>query len=128
LRDELDGVEKAIRALAYLQHKHPRRKPLAQAVSYCRRQRRRRRYAQAQAAGLPLGSGGVEAACKPVVTQRLNRSGMRWHHPGGPAMLTLRALVQRARFDQGWTVVAQTYKASVSAPDHVVPFPRAQRT
>ncbi|MGH8487606.1 MAG: hypothetical protein ACREXS_01685, partial [Gammaproteobacteria bacterium] len=65
----------------------------------------------------------VEAACKTLVTQRLKRSGMRWRHEGGQAILTLRALAQSQRFDNGWRLLAQTYRAHVAAPDNVVAFP-----
>ena len=53
------------------------------------------RYAQAKSCNLPIGSGVVEAACKTLATQRMKRSGMRWRHAGGQAILTLRALVLR---------------------------------
>jgi hypothetical protein len=35
-------------------------------------------YASLKAAGLPIASGLVEAACKTLVAQRLKLSGMRW--------------------------------------------------
>jgi len=123
LRHEVDGVEKVIRALVYLRKKHPRRERIRQVLKYFRRNRHRMRYAEAGAAKLPIGSGIVEAACKTLVTQRMKRSGMRWRHEGGQAILTLRALVQSERFDRGWQLLAETYRAGVELPDNVVPFP-----
>ena len=96
------GVAKVIRAFVYLRHQYPRRTTLATERAYFRRHRHRMCYATMQARGLPIGSGVVEAACKTLVTQRLKRSGMRWRHPGGQAILTFRALVQSDRFDHGW--------------------------
>ena len=124
LRDDEDGVEKVIRALAYLQRKHPRRKPIAQVLGYFRRHRRRMAYAELRACSLPIGSGVVEAACKTLASQRLKRSGMRWRHAGGQAILTLRARVQSERFDHGWAMLSATYKTEVVVPDNVTPFPR----
>ena len=126
LRDEHDGVEKVIRTLAYLRDRHPRRTGLATELGYFRRNRARMHYATAKAQGLPIGSGVVEAACKTLVTQRMKRSGMRWRHDGGQAILTLRGLVQSDRFDHGWQLLAQCYRANVAAPDNVVAFPGAR--
>ena len=84
----------------------------------------RMRYADTQARHLPIGSGVVEAACKTLVTQRLKRSGMRWRHAGGQAIVTLRALVQSSRFDQAWALLSDTYRQDVIVPDNVVAFPR----
>ncbi|MDE0527886.1 MAG: hypothetical protein OXH85_04240 [Truepera sp.] len=100
LLDDPDGVEKVIRALDYQRKKFPRRTRIGEVLRYFRRNRHRRRYADIQARHLPIGSGIVEAACKTLVTQRLKRSGMRWRHAGGQAVLTLRALMQSSRFDQ----------------------------
>ena len=83
-------------------------------------------YAEAKAQGLPIGSGVVEAACKTLVTQRMKRSGMRWRQAGGQAILTLRGWVQSQRFDQGWRLLAQCYRANVATPDNVVAFPAAR--
>lgn len=123
LRDGHEGVEKVIRALVYLRDRHPRRTTLATELGYFRRNRARMGYAAAKAQGLPIGSGVVEAACKTLVTQRMKRSGMRWRHEGGQAILTLRALVQSDRFDHGWRLIAQRYRAHVTAPANVVAFP-----
>ncbi len=126
LRDEREGVAKVIRALVYLRDRHPRRKTLATELGYFRRHRARMGYAAAKAQGLPIGSGVVEAACKTLVTQRMKRSGMRWRHEGGQALLTLRGLVQSDRFDHGWRMLAQCYRANVTAPADVVVLPGAR--
>ncbi len=83
LRDEEGGVEKVIRALDYLNKKHPRRGKLATELNYFRNNRHRMQYAAARANHLPIGSGVTEAACKTLVTQRLKCSGMRWETKGG---------------------------------------------
>ena len=124
LRDEDDGIKKVIRALVHLHKKHPRRKKLKTELSYFRRHRARMHYAVAKAQNLPIGSGLVEAACKTLATQRLKRSGMRWRHPGGQAILTLRALVQSERFDRAWSLLSGTYRKTVTLPQNVVPFAR----
>ncbi len=59
------------------------RERLATELPYFRTQRARLGYAHYQRAGLPIGSGVVEAAGKTLVTQRLKRSGMRWELTGG---------------------------------------------
>ena len=126
LRDDPDGVERVIRALAYLRSCHPRRQRLATELNYFRSHRHRMRYAEVAEQALPIGSGVVEAACKTLVTQRMKRSGMRWRHEGGQAILTLHALIQSGRFDAGWVLLSRTYEADISPPDNVVPFPNQQ--
>ncbi|MDJ0864106.1 MAG: hypothetical protein QNJ82_17945 [Gammaproteobacteria bacterium] len=122
LRDDEQGVSKVIRALVHLRTTYPRRRRIATELAYFRRHRHKMRYAQTKAQHLPIGSGVVEAACKTLVTQRMKRSGMRWRHDGGQAILTFRSLVQSERFEHGWQLLAQTYRATVSRPNNVVPF------
>ena len=120
LKDHDRGVAKVIRALVYLRDKYPRRNKIGEALKYFRRNRHRMKYAELQAKKLPIGSGVVEAACKTLVTQRMKRSGMRWRHEGGQAVLTLRALVQSERFDRAWDMLGATYKKNVAVPENVV--------
>ncbi len=120
LRDEDNGVEKVIRALDYLNKKHPRRKQLAKELNYFRNNRHRMQYATARADNLPIGSGVTEAACKTLVTQRLKCSGMRWKTKGGQGVLTVRSLIQSNRFDSGWRLLSSVYRQSVSMPKNVV--------
>ncbi len=120
LRHETDGVDKVIRHLRYLAGKHPRSRSLATALGYFRHRRHRMRYATFARQHLPIGSGIIEASCKTLVSQRLKRSGMRWRHDGGQAILTLRALEQSDRFDRAWRLLASTYVHDVLLPDNVV--------
>lgn len=120
LRYEAEGVEKVIRHLRYLVGKRPRNRKLVAALKYFRDRRHRMRYATFARRHLPIGSGIVEAACKTLVTQRLKRSGMRWRHDGGQAILTLRALEQSDRFDRAWRMLAATYVSQVRLPDNIV--------
>jgi hypothetical protein len=62
------------------------------AYRFLRRNRRWMDYPRYQRHGLPIGSGVTEAACKTVFTQRLKRSGMRWHKDSGQVILDLRVL------------------------------------
>jgi hypothetical protein len=62
LRDAPEGGDKVIRALRSVHTKHPHRKPIRTALAYFRRHRHRMGYAQAQAEGLPIGSGVVEVS------------------------------------------------------------------
>ena len=78
------------------------------------------RYAELSNRNLPIGSGVVEAACKTLVTQRMKRSGLRWRHDGGQAILTFRALAQSDRFDLGWLLLAGSYRREVSLPDNII--------
>jgi hypothetical protein len=124
---ERGGVKKVIRALVHLRDTHPRRQTIDKELWYFRRNRHRMRYAELAAKGYPIGSGVVEAACKTLVTQRLKRSGMRWRHEGGQAILTLRALCQSDRFERGWNLLAETYKAKVTLPGNVIALPTRPR-
>ena len=62
------------------------------AYHYLRAHSRWMAYARYRRQGLPIGSGVTEAACKTVFTQRLKRSGMRWHKDSGQVIVDLRAI------------------------------------
>ena len=59
-------------------------------VRYFRHNRERLAYPRYRAAGMLIGSGPVEAACKSVVGSRLKGTGMRWSTPGADAVLAVR--------------------------------------
>lgn len=66
------------------------------------------RYANYREAGIPIGSGVTEAACKTLVKQRLCCSGMRWTPEGAQVILSLRALaLTESRWHQFWQKINQ---------------------
>jgi hypothetical protein len=50
------------------------------------------KYDEYLAAGYPIGSGVVEGACRHLVKDRMEQSGMRWRIAGAQAILSLRAI------------------------------------
>jgi hypothetical protein len=125
LRHDRRGVDRVIRSLIYLRSRHPHSKTIRTELTFFRKNRDRMAYAETAAKNLPIGSGVVEAACKTLATQRLRRSGMRWRHDGGQAILTLRSLAQSDRFDRGWALLADTYRQPVTLPAKIIALPRA---
>jgi hypothetical protein len=61
-------------------------------IGYYENNRQHMRYDEYLAAGYPIGSGVAEGACRHVVKDRLEQTGMRWTVPGAQAMLHLRAI------------------------------------
>ena len=60
------------------------------------------RYAEFRAAGLCVGSGIVESACKSIVGSRLKQSGMRWTVNAANAILSLRCCTKSGRYEDFW--------------------------
>lgn len=52
----------------------------------------RMKYNEYLAAGYPIATGVIEGACRHLVKDRLERSGMKWVVEGAQAMLTLRSI------------------------------------
>lgn len=73
-------------------------------TGYVRNNLHRMDYPRYRAEGWQIGSGHIEAACKTVVNQRLNRSGMRWGGDGADAVCHLRALYESepGQWDAFW--------------------------
>lgn len=68
-----------------------RRKTLEAAITYLENNREHMRYDEYIAAGYPIGSGVAEGACRHLVKDRMEQSGMRWTVSGAQAMLHVRA-------------------------------------
>jgi hypothetical protein len=87
-----DGVQAVSEAIAVLPT------PSQEAVEYREesygyvvRNAERMRYGTYRAGGYQIGSGVMEAACKTVVHQRLDQSGMHWREESAEAVVALRA-------------------------------------
>jgi hypothetical protein len=82
--------------------KGAQRKIIDGALSYLYANRDRMHYDRYLAEGLPIASGAVEGACKNLVKDRMERSGMRWKLPTAEAVLRMRALYLSDDFDEYW--------------------------
>jgi len=80
----------------------PKRQELEKVLAYFRRNRGRMRYDAYLREGLPIASGAVEGACKNLVKDRMERSGMRWTLGGAEAMLQMRAVYRSGDFEEYW--------------------------
>ena len=79
-----------------------KRKTIDAVTAYLYRNRERMRYDEYLRAGLPIASGSVEGACKNLIKDRMERSGMRWTVPGAEAVLKMRAVERSGDFDAYW--------------------------
>ena len=78
------------------------RKALSDAAAYFYRNRDRMKYHLYLEKGWPIASGSVEGACKNLVKDRMERSGMRWTASMAEAMLRLRAIYLSGDFEEYW--------------------------
>jgi hypothetical protein len=69
-----------------------RLKQLKQACGYFENNASRMRYDEYLAAGHPIASGVIEGACRHVVVDRMEGTGMRWIISGAQSMLNLRCI------------------------------------
>jgi hypothetical protein len=128
LRHRDQGVAHILRSAT----QHYRRRPLSQAAReafwkayrYLRRHGRWMDYARYRRLGLPIGSGVTEAACKTVFTQRLKRSGMRWHKESGQVIVDLRVLYLSGI----WQEVVHKDLRTRPLPETVSSQPRTRRS
>lgn len=69
-----------------------KRETVAEATGYFMNNREFMRYDEYLAAGYPIGSGAAEGACRHLINDRLERTGMSWTEEGAEAVLKLRAV------------------------------------
>ena len=72
---------------------------LGSVIGYLDNNREHMHYDEYLAAGYPIGSGVAEGACRHVVKDRMERSGMRWTVQGAQAMLHLRTIYLNGDWD-----------------------------
>jgi hypothetical protein len=77
-----------------------RRKVVRSAVEYLANNREHMRYDEYLTAGYPIGSGVAEGACRHLVKDRMEQTGMRWTVEGAQAMLHARALYLNVQWEE----------------------------
>ncbi len=80
-----------------------KRKTLQGVADYIYRNRARMHYDEYLANGWPIASGSVEGACKNLIKDRMERSGMRWTEEMAEAIVQLRAIYLSGDFDAYWS-------------------------
>lgn len=103
LRGQVSQIVKGLRQMVTKRKlTGAKQKALLDAAGYFYRNRTRMAYDQYLAHGSPIASGSVEGACKNLIKDRMERSGMRWTPPMAEAMLRLRALYLSGDFEEYW--------------------------
>jgi hypothetical protein len=103
LRGQVSQVVKGLRQMVTKRKlTGTKRKTLLDVAAYFYRNRSRMRYDLYLANGWPIASGSVEGACKNLVKDRMERSGMRWTPAMAEAMLQMRAIYLSGDFDEYW--------------------------
>jgi hypothetical protein len=105
LRQLLEGkVGYVIGHFKRLQSQHvlhgAERRTLTSVIHYFENNRQHMRYDEYLAAGYPIGSGVAEGACRHLVKDRLEGTGMRWTLGGAQSMLHLRAIYLNGQWDE----------------------------
>ena len=75
-------------------------KVVRSAVEYLENNKAHMRYDEYLAAGYPIGSGVAEGACRHLVKDRMEQTGMRWTMEGAQAMLHVRALYLNDQWEE----------------------------
>ena len=97
LRKLLEGkIRRAIGGIRQMVTKGGLSKPKCEKAQQCLNYFAERceymKYDEYLAAGYPIGSGVVEGACRQLVKDRMEQTGMRWRIAGAQAVLSLRAI------------------------------------
>jgi hypothetical protein len=107
LRGKVSQVVKGIRCSATKQRLPAElRDKIKVATAYLLKNKKRMQYDKYLRLGLPIASGSVEGACKNIVNDRMERSGMRWaldtENATSEPMLRMRAVYLSGDFDEYW--------------------------
>jgi hypothetical protein len=95
LRGEVRGVIRGLRRLGTTKGlTGTAARDLSRVCGYLEKNAERMRYDEYLRRGYPIASGVIEGACRHLVKDRMERSGMRWTLEGARSMLNVRAAFQ----------------------------------
>lgn len=77
----------------------PKRTELSKVIQFFDNNRQSMQYDMYLAKGYPIGSGVVEGACRHLVRDRMECTGMHWELPGAQAMLNTRSVYLSGDWD-----------------------------
>ena len=97
-----------------------KRATLLGVAAYLYRNRHRMQYDQYLANGWPIASGAVEGACKNLIKDSMERSGMRWTETMAEAVVKLRAIYLSGDFDSYWLFHIQQEQNRLHADSRAV--------
>jgi len=100
LRGEVEAVVRGLRRMSTTQLAGKQRSQVETICDYFQKNRYRMRYDEYLARGYPIASGVIEGACRHVVKDRLERTGMNWVREGAQPMLDLRCIHLCDQWDQ----------------------------
>jgi hypothetical protein len=93
LEGKVETVIRSLRRLAVERGlKGAKKRALANICRYLQKNRQRMRYDEYLRAGYPIASGVIEGACRHLIKDRMERSGMHWRLEGAQAMLDVRSV------------------------------------
>jgi len=103
LQGEVHGVIQGLRSLGTRHRlKGEKLKSLRRICGYLEKNADRMRYDEYLRRGYPIASGVIEGACRHLVKDRMERSGMRWTLEGARSMLNVRAAFQSDHWRTFW--------------------------
>lgn len=101
LNGQVNSVIRSFRCLATRRDlKGDALKQVQKSANYLKKNAHRMRYHDYLAAGYPIASGVIEGACRHIIVDRMENSGMRWVMSGAKAMLNLRCIYINGSWDQ----------------------------
>ena len=94
-----------------------KRRILNQVIGYLERNRKHMRYEICMAKGYPIGSGVIEGACRNLINDRLELTGMSWTIQGAESMMRLRAVHINKDWDAFWNHRRQSERRRLYGTD-----------
>ena len=104
LQGDVEGIIRGLRRMGTI-HKlrGDHLKDLIRICGYFEKNKQRMRYDVYLKQGYPIATGVIEGACRHLVKDRMERTGMRWTLEGARSMLNVRAVFQ----SDHWTTFHQ---------------------